>query len=208
MENIAPQFNFGVYLDYWEKSYQNSVVPEYATLKEELLNNKYYGYIEKTQHDEKLKKEIDEKWKQFEKVYKEWDVKETIEWIKAIENRYFDNDEEFGNLINMIEKLEINGGELLELNNKLFLKNMLGLNKEKDQYILMKHINRISAFNGGKYQMICGLCTINIINTVMIPCGHCYHCYQCSIKHEMRKCPICRENVTKVVQTYMSGFSK
>eukprot|EP01084_Bolivina_argentea_P082069 148604_1 len=54
-DEFSSQFSFGMYLNYWEVGYENSVVPLYKTLKDELLTNKiatisvkdYYWLYEK-----------------------------------------------------------------------------------------------------------------------------------------------------------------
>ena len=39
-EKFSKKYSFGLYLNYWEEGFENSVIPKYKTLKEELLNNK------------------------------------------------------------------------------------------------------------------------------------------------------------------------
>eukprot|EP01084_Bolivina_argentea_P259257 437398_1 len=38
-DELITRFSFGVYLNYWEDGFENSVLPIYQTLKDELLNN-------------------------------------------------------------------------------------------------------------------------------------------------------------------------
>ena len=46
-EGYSTNFSFGMYLNYWEDKEDNSVIPKYETLKEELINNKHATITEK-----------------------------------------------------------------------------------------------------------------------------------------------------------------
>eukprot|EP01083_Nonionella_stella_P151833 485781_1 len=45
-ESYSTHFNFGMYLNYWQQGFENSVRPKYDTLKEELLRNKISALCE------------------------------------------------------------------------------------------------------------------------------------------------------------------
>eukprot|EP01084_Bolivina_argentea_P116260 206597_1 len=163
----------------------------------------------KMEYVERLQEIIDKKIIYFEKKYDEWNTKELIAWIQIIENKYFDK-KKFKIFLDILNDMGIKGGGLNEMNSTLFL-NVIGLKDKNTEYILRKHINRIIQYKSDReYHNICGLCTENIINTVMIPCGHCYSCYECSLKLPIGnlRCPICRKYVIQIVQTYMSGFTR
>ncbi len=132
-------------------------------------------------------------------------MNDTISWLKTIENGYFDNIS-FSKFINTIVEMQIHGAQIKEMNSKLFL-NVVGMKDKKDQYILQKHINRITQYQNDSHQNICGFCTENVINTAIIPCGHQYFCYECSSKQAIVQCPICRQNVKQVLKLFMAGFA-
>eukprot|EP01083_Nonionella_stella_P071515 192113_1 len=167
----------------------------------------YHSCIQKADHDERLRDIINKTRTHFETDYKQWNVDDILAWIKTIENAYFDK-KEYGKFMNAIQEMQIDGTQLTEMNNKLFL-NQNGLTREKDQYIVRKHINRIvKQKNDMEYRNVCGVCMTNVINTVMIPCGHCFSCWSCSEKHKIAKCPMCRKEVNQVIKTFLSGYSK
>ena len=86
-----------------------------------------------------LNEAVSEKWKVFEKKYKEWDTKICMSWIKCIENGKF-NDDKHSECIRKIEEVQINGDTMKELTG-ISLK-LMGLN-DGDRDILLKHINRV-----------------------------------------------------------------
>eukprot|EP01083_Nonionella_stella_P217887 781864_1 len=103
-----------------------------------------------------------------------------------------------------ITRLNANGSQLQEMSGELFL-TMAGLPKQ-DQCVLVKNIERITKKRNPQKNNKCGFCTINTIDTVMIPCGHQFSCDECRKKREIRRCPICRNPVNQIVKTYMAGF--
>jgi hypothetical protein len=50
----------------------------------------------------------------------------------------------------------------------------------------------------------CKICFENAINSVLIPCGHLALCYSCaiSVRNTSSSCPICRKQISTVVQTF------
>ena len=54
---------------------------------------------------------------------------------------------------------------------------------------------------------ICKICMINKINTVCIPCGHRCLCTECKSK-KFKECPICRQQLDQIVQTFDSWSHK
>eukprot|EP01083_Nonionella_stella_P227153 806173_1 len=164
----------------------------------------YRDCIDEHEYDAQLKSLIDEKRMfLFEKEYKTWNNYSTIAWIQSIENGYFE-DKRFEGFMNKMKHFEIEGRELHEMNNRLLLRSK-GLEEEKDQDILIKHIDRI-VVHQNKDQNMCRVCTVNVVNTVIVPCGHAYICFGCSKTQQNRKCCICKMSVGHVVKIVMAGI--
>lgn len=51
---------------------------------------------------------------------------------------------------------------------------------------------------------MCKVCFEKELNSVVMDCGHVCMCFECASKPNMQKCPICREQIIKVVRTYKS----
>jgi len=161
--------------------------------------------------EESLKNAIREKTCKLEKEYTRWTVDDTVQWVSMINQSHF-RAPNYRSFIRELVRMEIDGLQLGELDNKFAL-SAAGLKSNKDQAIIRREINRVTSKQCGgseePSQNICGICVDNTINTVMIPCGHQYHCITCTRKSTAHKmnCPICRQPVTRVLQTYMAGFS-
>eukprot|EP01083_Nonionella_stella_P139534 425813_1 len=197
--------NYRSYLTKYESVKDKSITKLDAQAAE--VEETYHSCIQRANHDERLREIINKKRTHFEKDYKKWNVNETMAWIRTVENAYFDK-KEFETFMNAIHEMHIDGTQLTEMNSKLFL-NLAGLSREKDQYIVRKHINRIvKQKNDMEYRNVCGVCMTNVINTVMIPCGHCFSCWSCSEKQKIKKCPMCRKDVKQILKTFLSGYSK
>eukprot|EP01084_Bolivina_argentea_P035785 66288_1 len=56
---------------------------------------------------------------------------------------------------------------------------------------------------------LCGICVDHTVNSVITPCGHQFCCYSCSqhIMNTNRECPVCRQKIYKIYETFMAGFS-
>lgn len=154
-----------------------------------------------------LHETIELKMRQFEKEYKQWNIDDAVQWILMIENNRF-KAPQFGAFIERLKEMEIDGKELCELNSKFAL-NVAGLSLQSDQHILRKHISRlIDLRRNDEPRNVCGVCVKNVVNTAILPCGHQYYCHHCSKKERGSQCPICRKRIDRIVQTFMSGFSK
>lgn len=79
---------------------------------------------------------------------------------------------------------------------------------ENDRRLLLKNITCLIAVANGNYNKgrKCLGCMENIINSVLIPCGHQPYCMTCTTVNDVERCPICRSNVERILQTYMAGF--
>eukprot|EP01083_Nonionella_stella_P152208 487562_1 len=145
----------------------------------------------------------------FERKYDEWSSLSVVSWISKIENDYFSAaDGKYDPLFEAIEKWNITGARLQEMDSKLFL-NVVGLS-EDEQVVLITHIQRV--IDAKQKEMapanVCGVCVRNEINSVMIPCGHQYYCTQCVSEHGSQiptECPICRTRIRQIIKTFMSG---
>jgi len=49
----------------------------------------------------------------------------------------------------------------------------------------------------------CCICLDNCVNTVIVPCGHVCICEDCKQKIKDNKCPICRQQITQIIKTYI-----
>eukprot|EP01084_Bolivina_argentea_P127697 225814_1 len=152
------------------------------------------------QREEGFQNVLNDKISEFEKEYDLWKVQDVIAWIKIIENGYFDDDDKFKSLFDLLKKLDVNGKQMKQIS-ILFLKST-GLMKN-DCKKLFENIIRIG---NKKNNVICGGCVLNQINTVIIPCYHQYLCNECASKAQMQRCPVCRAPIKEIKQTFMSGF--
>eukprot|EP01083_Nonionella_stella_P017623 49304_1 len=195
----------------YAKAYQSIRQDNCTELDRKLANvESICAAVHGMEYDTQVKEMLDAKFAFFERKYVHFQLKDTIEWIKTIENGHFD-DKKFEPFILTITDLSINGQMLSEINNNLFLKTTGGLKEERDRHILRKHINRIvTSANDAPCHNMCVVCTENTINTVNLPCGHCCTCSACAeqARQQITKCQICRKEVWQIVQTFMNGFSK
>ena len=156
---------------------------------------------EQPHHD--FSQSIEKRVEKFEELRSEWSVNDVVGWIKLIENGHFDDDQ-FADFFDKLQKMEVTGKKLKEMNSKIALE-MMGFDEE-NQRILLRNIVRVSKQQDETSRDICGLCTVNKINSVIIPCGHQHACYDCMTRHQLTKCPICRKRITKTIKTFMNGF--
>merc|ERR1712129_147606 len=132
----------------------------------------------------------------------------TLVWISLIENGKFAQ-AKYTRMMEEIASANIDGSHLRDLRNESFLKVIGGgaLN-QVDRNLFLKNVDRV--LNGGgnaKQKNGCMICVHAAIDSVFIPCGHqaaCYACYQ-RTPARFAQCPICREDVTSVVKTFMTG---
>lgn len=52
----------------------------------------------------------------------------------------------------------------------------------------------------------CKICLVKRVNAVVVPCGHLSFCMKCISDHRRTnaKCPVCRQNITKIVRVFKS----
>jgi len=48
----------------------------------------------------------------------------------------------------------------------------------------------------------CKICYAREIDTVFLECAHRVMCHRCSQNQTIRKCPICRVEISRIVKTY------
>merc|ERR1712154_302381 len=65
-----------------------------------------------------------------------------VYWFGIIENGRFGNDDEYEQLIQALTKWNVNGNELLQINN-VFLR-MLGVGNENDRKLILNNIKKIT----------------------------------------------------------------
>eukprot|EP01083_Nonionella_stella_P077483 211627_1 len=165
------------------------------------VENAYHDLLQNTQHSETLSEVIKDKLVYFEAHHDVWSVQDVIVWIKMVDNGYF-NSKDYASFFEQISGLNLNGSKLKELNSTLL--KLTSLNG-KDQRVLVSNIERITKQQ--KQSNICGFCTENMINTVMVPCGHQFACDECTKNHQIQKCPICRKQIRQTLKTFMAGLS-
>ncbi len=55
---------------------------------------------------------------------------------------------------------------------------------------------------------LCSICMDHPIDSALIPCGHQCACIECARRlHERGPCPICRERIADVLQTFLAAAS-
>ena len=143
-----------------------------------------------------------------ERDYINWQTADVVDWIRFIENGKF-NDPKYKNFIKRIIELQIDGQKFKDMNDKSTLM-LIGLTEAHACQILINHIKRVIAQeNGESYHNNCAICVKNHVDCILTPCGHkscCYDCYQKRKDAFNNKCPICRNEITNAIQTFMNGI--
>merc|ERR1719295_1784218 len=91
--------------------------------------------------EESLKKATWKNMVELEKGYLRWSVDETVEWISMINQSHF-SAPKYECFIENVRRMEINGRQLEELDNKFALE-LAGLGTFADQQIIRTHVFRI-----------------------------------------------------------------
>jgi len=169
------------------------------------LDDTYHALLQNTQHQETLNDIIQQKIDEFEELRLKWTAEDVICWIRLIEDGHFESLESYKPFFVQLRIMKVDGKQLPEMNSKLLL-HMMGLN-EKNQSILLRNICRVSKiWEGSKRRDLCGLCMENRIDAAIVPCGHQYACYQCLNENGIKKCPICRVQISQKIKVFMNGF--
>ena len=50
----------------------------------------------------------------------------------------------------------------------------------------------------------CKICFDNEIDSVFVPCGHIVSCMKCGLRFDSKQCPICKEQISMVLKTYLA----
>jgi len=74
----------------------------------------------------------------------------------------------------------------------------IGLQKIVKQKELMIR-NKLSS---EEEKMTCVICQIETKTVLLMPCRHLCVCKDCSLRHEMDKCPLCRQPVRDKIDVY------
>ena len=153
--------------------------------------------------------------KRSEQNAKAWTRDDVVYWFKLIEDGRFENETEFDGIYASLSRLRINGSSLHGLMNSMILK-LMGLDHSEIEVIL-KNLERI--LHGNKKQKqeeegahdICQICAEKRIDSVIHPCMHQFCCLECYNEHKGKmeqRCPICRGNIKRITQTFMSGLDR
>ena len=159
--------------------------------------------------EETLQTTIECKLAGFESAYEKWSVDDTLQWLRVMNDAHFANDG-CAQFLAAVRKMAIDGARVADLNSSLLLQ-MMGLELPSDRDVVRSNVNRVVAHRVDcAYKNRCGICTEAHVNTVMLPCGHQFFCRDYADASDVvaSRCPVCRQRVSEVRQTYMAGFSK
>jgi len=67
---------------------------------------------------------------------------------------------------------------------------------------LMGEIDALSVIEGNMQPDECIICADNKVNSVILECGHCVLCMKCGTEKNLEKCPVCRNDIVRIVRIY------
>eukprot|EP01084_Bolivina_argentea_P099259 178429_1 len=159
---------------------------------------------EKTNVFTKLKSLIDKRIIELYQTYELWNINQVFEWFDCIHNIQFNE-----NVINKFKLVNMNGSSLHEINDCFLI--LSGINDVNERKNVIKCIDDLFDKYGGKKYIkceMCCVCTMNKVNTCIVPCGHLVYCKDCGKKSfdHTDNCPICRKKIVTIVTTYPAGL--
>ena len=113
-------------------------------------------------------------------------------------------------IIKKLKLVGINGSTLCEITDSFLI--LAGVNDVNRRKLIVKCIDDLfDKYGGGKQynkSQMCCVCTVNEVNTCLVPCGHLVYCKDCGKKSfdHTDKCPICRQKIVTIVTTFPAGL--